>query len=266
MSTPQYTFDYISTPSESVVPANLNRVVYWYDSGEKGPGASNFPIYYDPEKNYNLFYTESLGSWVIREFGNLDYPPLNTSFTSNDGAGSITSTYSPTGLSGWAGLLEVSGPTVSDAWYRAETEAFNSLSSFLGCTENDNCFRGFLPIMGDSTDLKYVDVWQMASGGSGTFDVERLAGTPGNWCSLRTDLRIDSLWKTREQAMNFSGAVLAWLRSTGNLGQTGNVTWAMLTSIPDEPEEYLTQGQNRQRFWRQEIELELVYLTGSVYS
>lgn len=259
MSDPHYGFDYVSVASGAVVPANLETPTYWYDSGETDQSQNK--IYYDADKNYNIFAYNN--EWWIAAFGTLAPPPAMTDSFIKTGLSSITGSY--TGFEGWSGTLVLDEPVIGDAWYRAETAAFDSLVSFTGSTENDNCFRGFLPIMGDGTDLKYVNVWQMTSGGSGTFDMERLSGESGNWCSLRTDLRIDSIWKSRQEAMEFSGAVLAWLRSTGNMAQIENVTWCFLSEIPSEPEEYLTDGRNRQRYWRQAVDLELVYATEAEY-
>lgn len=257
MSNPQYTFDKRTSFLSGPVQAELIGDVYWFDTGTVDNVVGD-PIYHEPSGTFSLW--NYFGTYRLTNIADENGNPA-IGYTREDGK--------LNGFGAWITReLSIVDYSISDAWYRAETEAFDSLADFLGCTENDNCFRGFLPIMGDSTDLKYVDVWQMTSGGSGNFDIDRLSGSSGNWCSLRTDVRIDSLWKTRQQAMEFSGAVLAWLKSTGNMEQTSgsNVTYAMLAGIPDEPEEYLTQGQNRQRYWRQAIDLELVYQTEAIYS
>lgn len=254
MST-HYEFEFVTTPTAAVTPAALNKSVYWYDSGVEINGE---PVYYEPSGEYAYWYWNESApfAWYITPVA--DVGAYGAEYFKQSG---LAMTASGT----WAGTLAITTNTISDAWYRAETTAFSSLAAFLGCVENDTCFRGFLPVMGDGTALKYVDAWQLTSGGSGTFDTDRLSGAPGNWCSLRTDVRIDSLWKTREKAMKFTGAVLAWLKNTGNLGQVGNVTWCQLSQIPPEPVEYITDGQNRQRYWRQTINLELIYKTETSY-
>jgi hypothetical protein len=65
--------------------------------------------------------------------------------------------------------------------------------------------------------------------------------------------------------MTFTGLVMAWLDETNNLAETGNVQWCALGAIPAEPEIYRTDGTNRQRYWRQTIDLELIYTTDSSY-
>lgn len=205
------------------------------------------------------------------EYNNTDdnyLPPKDGVWT---GAGvDVDLSYTPNttfiGFGAWSGALTLNEYVISDSWYRAETTAFDSLATYLNCTENANCFRGFLPVQGDGEDALNVDTWMMASGGSGEFDIDRLAGDGAAWCSLRADCRIDSLWETRQGAMKFAGAVMAWLKSTDNLNATGNVTWCRLTGIPAEPEIYRTAGRNRKRYWKQEMSLELIYKTESAFS
>lgn len=171
------------------------------------------------------------------------------------------------GQGAWTGTITISPDTISDSWYRAETTAFESFRAFVGATEGRDCFRGFLPVQGDSFDDKLTNVWQMSSGGSSEFEMDRLYGADANWCSLRSDAHIESTWSDREDAMKFSGAVLAWLKSTNNLNEVGNVSWCTLAEIAEEPEIYRTDGKkNRDRLWRQTINLELVYKTGSNYN
>lgn len=252
MSTPRYEFEYVTT-SETSSQAALLGSTYWFDSGTE---FSSLPVYYDTTEAYS-YWSDGV-DWFITEIENTGLP-ITRKYTQSG--------TTLTGAGGMDGTLEISDNTISDAWYRAETEAFESLRAFLNCTENDNCFRGFLPVQGDGEDFKYANSWQMTSGDSESFDMARLSGESGNWCSLRADVRIESLWKTRQLAMNFAGAVMAWLKSTENLAQTGNVTWCMLTRIPAEPQEYKTTGKhNRERYWLQSIELELVYKTETEYA
>jgi hypothetical protein len=155
--------------------------------------------------------------------------------------------------------------TLGDAWYRAETTAFESLKDFCGCEEERECYRGYLPIEGDTDDFKLVNVWMMTSGSSAEFDMVRVTGENPNWCSLRSDARIESLWETRQRAMEFAGMVKAWLRETDNMRETDNIEWCRLADIPLEPVEYITNGRTRKRYWQQTINLELIYKTENVF-
>ncbi len=251
MSNPHYEFEYV-TNSEDASESALLGSVYWFESGVTQNGEA---AYYDALQAYA--YWNNGTEWIISDIGDL--------------GGTVTDYYAQEGseLVGqgtWTGSVTINESAISDAWYRAETTAFESLSSFLGCTEGRDCFRGYEPVQGDSADLKYSNIWQMTSGGSAPFDIERLyVGSNSAWCSLRTDAVIESTWRTREEAMKFAGAVFAWLKSTNNLRETGNVKWVVLTSIPGEPKIYRTAGKNRQRLWKQTIDLELIYKTESEY-
>jgi hypothetical protein len=244
---PNYEMSWRSASTDAV-PEALQGCVYWYDTGTEAQGN---PVYYDTSDTYA--YWAITGIYIVTVIADVDTTPTNYFDAAGIGRGA------------WSGTLSFSEYTIADAWYRAETSIFESLREFIGGTEGKNCFRGFLPVQGDSDDDKYTNVWQMTSGGSGEFDTTRLTGESGNWCSLRTDVRIESLWETRERAMQFSGMVLAWLKSTGNYEATDNVTWCHLTDIPAEPEEYKTDGKNRKRYWRQTVDMEIVYKTESVY-
>lgn len=250
MSGPNYTFDYRTTASDTVQPG-LEGSTYWYDTGTTEGGE---PVYYDTSETY-AYWKTGFGYWVtvIADVGELpdDY---------YDQTG--------TGQAGWAGgSLAFSDVLITDAWYRAETSVFESFRAFVDGNEGNNCFRGFLPVQGDAEDLLYTNVWQLSSGNSDQFEMDRLWGADANWCSLRSDSHIESVWETREKAMQFSGAVLAWLKATDNMNEVGNVTWCTLSNIPDEPEIYRTDGKiNRERYWRQTIDLEIVYKTENNYN
>jgi len=196
------------------------------------------------------------------------YPSTATGYT-NPWGGRPTVAYVPgtlTGFGSFSGSLTVSEHVIADAWYRAETTAFESLASFLGCTEGVNCFRGFLPVQGDAEDYLDANVWQMTSGSDGGFEIEDTFGADALWCSLQAGARIESVWESRADAMKFAGAVMAWLKQTGNLNEVENVTWCTLSAVPDEPKITRTQGINRERFWEQTIDLTLTYRTENVYT
>ena len=163
--------------------------------------------------------------------------------------------------------LTASQYTIGDAWYRAETTAFESLRNFLGCVEERECYRGYLPASGDTNTLKSFNVWMLTSGNSGEFEIDRLAGDNALWCSLRADASIEGVFETRQRAMNFAGAVMAWLKETNNLAETGNVEQCRLLDVPDQPaEEFVpVDGKLIRRVWRQSINLELIYKTENVF-
>ena len=156
--------------------------------------------------------------------------------------------------------------TIADAWYRAETTAFDSLAAFMQCEEKRGCWRGAMPLQGDAEDFKYMDTWSFTSGNSGDFDMDRVTGENPVWCSLRVDALAEGLFETREKAMNFAGMIMAWLKSNDNLSETGNVFQCVLAEIPSQPEEYLARGRNTLRLWKQTVNLEMVYATETVYT
>lgn len=248
---PHYDFEYVTT-SLDAAPADLQGSTYWYDSGttENSEG-----VFYDTSNTYAYWHNGS--AWWITVVGEVGGTPAEFFIWSG---GELV------GVGAWQGTLTISADTIADAWYRAETTAFESFAAFVGAHEGRECFRGFLPVQGDNEDYKYTNVWHFTSGDSTEFELDRIKGDNPNWCSLRSDARIESLWKTREEAMRFAGAVIAWLKSTDNLKETGNVTWCTLSDIPAEPEIERTTGKmNRERYWFQTINLELVYSTGGDY-
>lgn len=252
---PHYEFDWV-TNSEDASEAALLGSTYWYDTGTTESGES---VYYDTSDTYAFWYSGA--QWNITLIADVGGTPFFF-YAGEDG----TPTGDMTGIGAWGGTITVGEVTISDAWYRAETTAYESFRDFTGAKDGRECFRGFLPVQGDSDDDKYVNVWQFTSGDSVEFELDRIKGDNPNWCSLRSDARIESTWDTRERAMKFAGAVIAWLKSTDNLKETGNVTWCTLSDIPSEPEIYRTDGaKNRERYWRQNINLELVYKTENNY-
>ena len=166
----------------------------------------------------------------------------------------------------WSGTITLSDIVIVDAWSRAETAVFDSLKSFAGYEENKNCYRGFLPIHGDGDDMLQYNVWMLTSGGSGEFDTDRLSADNPLWCSLRSDARIDSIWKDRSDAMKWGGVVMAWLKQVENLRETGNIEQVRMTDIPAEPEEYLIGDRQRERYWKQTVDLEIIYKTETEYA
>lgn len=245
-------FEYVTT-SSNAGETDLLGSVYWYLSTDT-TGIGN-PIYYELSGFYSMF-RDNVNQLFITYKGEEDAGPANYYLLSG-------STLSGHGT--FTGTLSISANTIFDAWLRAEDAIFDSLLTFTGSELGREAFRGFLPIHGDTGEYKYVNAWMLTSGGSTQFEIERLSGDPGLWCSLRNDVRIESLWKKREDALTFTGTILAWLKQTGNFGQQGNVTWCTLAEIPPEPIEHLTKGHNPQRYWRQSVYLELVYKTETTY-
>lgn len=241
-----------STYSTDAIPTALQGTVYWYDTGTTLNGES---VRYDMSGTYAYWYSLENESIIT-----------TVADVGNESVENFFGDVILEGFGSFSGRLNLSTNTIADAWYRAETTAFESLRSFLGCTEGKDCVRGFLPVMGDGDDYKSKNIWQMSSGSSDEFAIERVKGDNASWCSLRADARIESIWDSREKAMKFAGAVEAWLVSTDNLTETSNIEWCTLASIPSEPEIYRTQGENRKRYWIQNIDLELVYKTASVFS
>ena len=263
----------IEVSDATFVPAVNGTYTYWSlgDFGEKSSW-----------KSLSGHYIFHLGSsWLTNEteVGIPDYSVLNeddippTSAVWNNptqGNDDLTLTYTLpvnqyVGQGSWSGTITVNTNVIADAWYRAETTAFDSLKTFTGSVEGVDCYRGFLPVQGDDTDDLLVNLWSFNSGGS-DFDIQRLYGSDALWCSMQANARIESLWETRQKAMEFAGLVQAWLKETGNLGQTEAVEWLTLSDLPPEPEIDRTSGINRQRFWRQTIDLELTYKTETVFS
>jgi hypothetical protein len=241
------------TGSTDAVPSALQGDHYWYDTGTTENGEK---VYYDNASKTYAYWNDG-SDWLITIIADVATTPTDYFI---DVAGTAT------GSGAWSGTITISALVLADAWYRAETTAFESLRNFTGCEENDDCFRGFLPVQGDSDDFKTANIWMMTSGSSGEFDSVRLTGDGALWCSLRSDARIESLWSSRSEAMKFAGLVEAWLRETNNLHETGNIAWCNMTDIPDEPEIYRTDGKIRKRYWQQTINLELVYQTETTFA
>lgn len=251
---PHYEFTHASH-LDGATPTDLDGTKFWHDSGTTDNGEV---VYWESSGQYA--YWNNGSSWFVTPIGDVG------------GAGPTGGYFLVAGTSlvaggGWAGTGSILEYSIANAWDRAEETAFESLRNFVGGTEGKDCFRGFLPVAGDGADDKLVDVWQLTSGESSEFEIDRLKGADASWCSLRSDARVESLWRNRDAAMRFAGAVTAWLQETNNLNEVGNVTWCTMASIPDEPEIHRTDGpKNRQRYWRQTIDLELVYTTGTNYN
>jgi hypothetical protein len=155
--------------------------------------------------------------------------------------------------------------TLGDAWYRAEDTVFESLRSYAGCVEERDCFRGYMPE--DVNQLPtQANVWSINSGNSTQFEIDRLSSDNALWCSLRNNLTIESLWETREKAMRFAGMVECWLKETGNMQETDNVTWCRLLELPDQPTPEVSGKMPGVIIWRLMISLEIIYKTESIYT
>jgi len=255
----KYEFDLTTRPDPTsevdIIPAALAGTVFWYDTGT----THNSEIVYTDALEQYIYWNVPFVGWAITVPQDLGENPDDYFGL---GVGDVL-----TGYSSFAGKLLLNECTISNAWYLAETTAFESFRNFVGATEGVECFRGFLPVMGDGEVDRLVNAWQFSSGDSDGFNIDRLKGEHPSWCSLRGDAQFESLWETREMAMRFSGAVLAWLQSTNNLKEMGNVTWCTLAEIPAEPVIHRTTGRlNRERYWRQTIDLELLYRTGMKYN
>ena len=235
------------TESTDAVPAALQGTKYWYDTGTT---ENDEAVYYDNLTGLYAYWNDGT-DWIVSAVADVGGTP--TDYFDLDGQGD------------WTGTITIGTNVIADAWYRAETTAFDSLKAFTGSVEGVDCFRGFLPVQGDDTDDLLVNLWSFTSGGS-DFDIQRLYGSDALWCSMQANARIESLWETRQKAMEFAGLVQAWIKETGNLGQTEAVEWLTLSDLPPEPEIDRTSGINRQRIWRQTIELELTYKTETVFS
>lgn len=247
---PSYEFKYKTTSTDSNVAA-LAQDVYWYDTGETSKGS---PIYQDSTDTYAIY--KEVSRWTIglaAEIGNspTDYYDGTTTIGDDlDGVGT------------WTGTITWSVYSISGAWDDAEREVFDSLVSYVGGTENSNAFRGRYPTNEDG-EPAYRNIWMINSGGAaGAFDPERTYGTNGNWCNVLIDAEIRGLFETRVMAMNFASSVLAWLKHTNNMNQTGNVTWFMLTDLPQPPEPIII-GHSLQ--WEVVIPTQMLYLTESTH-
>lgn len=161
------------------------------------------------------------------------------------------------------GFIESATDVNVGGWNMAEQTIFESLKDYIGNTEDTDCFRGYLPVNENGTP-KFSNVWMLTSGGTaGAFDVERTYGASGAWCNMLIPAEIVGVFENRTTAMNFAGAVEAWLKGTNNVNQVNNVTWCHLAALPDQPEEQILAGR---RYWRIRIQLEVLYLTESVYA
>lgn len=221
----------------------------------------------DPDKWDYQDVEGRLFSFTVTDYPS-DYLPPKTGYIDINETGlDLRIAYVPNvyvGQGAWSGTITFSSYTIADAWYRAETTAFESLSTFTGCSEGNDCFRGFIPVQGDTDDYLDANVWMMTSGGS-DFDVTRTWGDNALWCSMQSNARIESVWESRQKAMEFAGLVTAWLKETNNLAQTENIEWCVLADLPDEPVISRTQGKNRERYWEQTINLEFTYKTETVF-
>ena len=244
---PIYEFDK-RTSSTDAVPSALQGSVYWYDTGTTLNSES---IYYESTDTYA--YWNDGADWLITVVADVDTTPTDK-FTLSG------STF--TGAGAWSGALTLSEFTIQESWNSAERDVFESLIAFLGCTEGVNAFRGRYPTNADG-NIKYRNVWMINSGGAGgAFDAERTYGLDGNWCNVLVDAEVRGFFKTRVMAMNFASSVLAWLKHTNNMNETGSVNWCMLTDLPSPPEP-LVIGDSLQ--WEVVVPLQILYLTEGEY-
>jgi len=202
----------------------------------------------------------------------LNIPPATFTLAGNNATVSSGSAavFASTVLNGtWVALGASTGApvyseyTIAEAWYTAETTVFNSLKAWLNGTEDKDCFRGYLPI-NEEGKYKFASVWMLNSGGNaGAFDIERTYGENGAWCNALINAELVGEFENRTTAMHFAGAVEAWLKTTGNLSQTGNVNWCHLRALPAAPEEQVIGAK---RYWLMRIPLEMLYVSESVYA
>ena len=244
---PIYEFDK-RTSSTDAVPADLKADVYWYDTGTTENSES---VYYESTDTYAMWNDGA--DWVITivaEVGSLGANKFTLSGSTYTGAGA------------WSGTLSLSEFTIQESWNSAERNVFESLIAFLGCTEGNNAFRGRYPTNADGNP-KYRNIWLINSGGAaGAYDPERTYGLNGNWCNALVDSEVRGLFATRVMAMNFASSVLAWLKHTDNMNETGNVNWCMLTDLPSAPEPIVI-GDSLQ--WEVIVPLQILYLTEGEY-
>ncbi len=242
-------------------------------------GISNFagvvegrPSYFNTLENYTVLYNATLSRWEIKAVSVLafidsqdDLPPLE-GWTVLVGFGDIEIEYllAPgTRPNFWNGTVSEIELNISNSWSRAEKTVFDSLVAFTGSKETVNAFRGRFPTNEDGSN-KWRNVWRIESGGTaGAFPVERTYGDNGNWCNLLIDAEIEGVFKSREIAMNFASTVLAWLKSTQNMAQVGNVTWCMITGLPTAPE---PEVGIKYVDWFVTIPLQILMLTESEHS
>jgi hypothetical protein len=176
-------------------------------------------------------------------------------------AAALDGTWTATG--GGTGTPVYSEYTIAESWSDAENTVFSSLKTWLGGTEERDCFRGYLPVNEDG-NYKYANIWMLSSGGNaGAFDIQRTYGENGAWCNALINAELVGTFENRITAMHFAGAVMAWLKSTGNLSQTANVNWCHLRALPDAPTEQIILGR---RYWIVRIQLEILYITEGVYA
>lgn len=230
---------------------------YYYQHPSTTNGGE--PVYFGNIEDRAFWYDDSGGQWF-----NTDSSLIGDATAGND------KYQSPTlyGVYADASLNEIESKqyTLGDAWYRAETIVFESLRDYSGCTEERECYRGYLPVFGETQVPSKSNVWMLESGGSTNFDTDRLATDNALWCSIQTDATIESLWSTREKAMKFVGMVECWLKETNNMEETGNVTWCRMLDIPDSPAREIYGGDRDLKFfWRVIIPLEIVYATEYTY-
>ena len=167
-----------------------------------------------------------------------------------------------TTINGATGTPVYSEYTLSESWDSAEKAVFDSLSAWLGNTDEVDCFRGYIPINEDGKP-KFVNVWKISSGSSaGGFDISRTYGEAGAWCNMLIDAKLEGIFENRSTAMHFAGAVELWLRETGNLHQTGIIDWCRLRDLPVDPKETIIMNH---RYWTVKIPLEILYLTEGVF-
>jgi hypothetical protein len=173
----------------------------------------------------------------------------------------LTGVWYPLGAS--TGTPVYSEYTIAESWANAEQTVFYALRDWLGCTEEVDCFRGYLP-QNEAGVRKFANVWMMTSGGAaGAFDIERTYGTNGAWCNLLINAELTGFFESRLTALHFAGAVVAFLKSPDNMNTTGLINWCFLRDLPTAPTEVIENGK---RFWEVKIPLEILFLTEGVYT
>ena len=185
--------------------------------------------------------------WSVVD-GSAPAPTLSVSYVEN----------TLNGFGTFSGTLTINDSTIQESWNLAEREVFTSLIAFTQSVERVNAFRGRYPT-DKNGDLAGRNIWIINSGGAASaYDPERTYGDNGNWCNALIGAEIAGIFRTRVMAMNFASTVLAWLKSNDNMKETGNVTWCMLTDLPQQPEPII-KGKNL--IWEVVIPLQILYLT-----
>jgi len=257
-------FDYDTGTLDAVYDRSgmYNDRPQWYAEINYLGSLQDFYVRYDSATNKWLIYWDDLSTVAAQVESTAFTPPKDGWEAQIVGLDdpSVLVGFIPQGA--WSGDVVINENTIAESWNKAERNVFESLIDFLGCTENSNAFRGRYPTNEDGNP-KWRNVWMINSGGSaGAYDTERTYGLDGNWCNAMINCEVRGLFRTRVLAMNFASSVLAWLKHTNNMNETGNVGWCMLTDLPSAPEPIVIENDLQ---WEVIIPLQILYLTEGEY-